>query len=354
MIKPIERMTKVASKRIKLQFAITKVATVIALLAVPVAAEADICPETRSMVEDAMPGNLEQNVQLMLQASNGSEQLADRFRAKTQILNMAFGDKLKPNNDRCESRDRARDVGFVNCQWTNSKTGSTLDVNLVEGTLTYFSPDKRDGSGRPHKVTEKAAEKTFGKALDRLGFPKHEIAGMRTRATMAYRFPADPNHRPQRAWLSVQASRERNGFPVEGSKMRASINEDGQIYSMSGRWPDFQLAPNLSPDFQMSKAELIHEISRSLERNFPCQRLSKVIVQPVFAAESTVSKGSRPAGELFTDQSANRARSRADFFVPALQVIAIPAEEIRTQSQTQSTALPIRIKSFSVLNTGGF
>ena len=99
MIKPIERMTKVASKRIKLQFAITKVATVIALLAVPVAAEADICPETRSMVEDAMPGNLEQNVQLMLQASNGSEQLADRFRAKTQILNMAFGDKLKPNND---------------------------------------------------------------------------------------------------------------------------------------------------------------------------------------------------------------------------------------------------------------
>ena len=354
MIKKNGKKVEKTAKGKILRSTLSKVAAGIVLLTVPHAAQAEVCVPTRAMVEDAMPKNLEQDIVAMLQASGGTDQLADRFRPKTQILNMAFSDKLKPNNDQCVSRDRGRDIGLVNCQWKNAKEGSTLDVNLVEGTLNYFSPGKREGSGRPHKVSFKAAEKTVGKALDRLGFPKQEISGMRTRATMAYRFPADPNHPPQRAWLNVQASREWNGFPVEGSQVRASINEDGQIYSLSGRWPDFQPAPNLSPDFQMSKAELIHEISRTLERDFPCQKLGNVIVQPVFAEESTVAGGSRPPHALLTDQPKTLARSQADFFVPALQVIAIPSEEIRSQADDQSTALPIRIRSFPVLNTGGF
>ncbi len=317
-------------------------------------AGAEVCDLTQAMVEQALPGNLEAHVDQLLQSPRGVPQLVDRFQTKAPVLSLALGERFKPDSDNCAARDRGRDIGQVDCHWVSKKGDGRLEVDLNEGRLRYHNPERFDPAGKRHEVDENSAKETVRTALQHLGFSPQELGQLEASEVFAYRYPPDPVHPPRRVALGVRARRQWNGFPVEGSSVNAAINADGAIESLSVRWPDFQLAPGLSRDFGLSRAELAYRISVVLDRDYNCGEIGSLYIEPVFTPETMLPTGSTPADPLLQGPPTAGARTRAPFFVPALRVVAIPAERGEQADDTGATTPPVRIRSFPLLDTAGF
>jgi hypothetical protein len=244
----------------------------------------------------------------------------DRQKAQT-----AVGDKLAIDRTTCPSRSSEEDgEGKEDCTFRND-LGSALRLKLDLGKIAYLNPERSFEAGKlqNNEITSEQALKTSQEVLAAFGVPGSEInvkravvrelnvAGRGTRSTKP--------HDKLRAEVHVLLPRAVSGIPVFDSEAKTAIDARGQVARLHIKWPDFQLAPDLSAQDMLSRDEVIRLVDTEISKENMCRSLSRVRAFIAYV----------PARELtLPDQGSDERDSKntGEGYMPALVVYAAPNE----------------------------